>query len=288
MASTSKVDVWNRALDRIGVTDVLESEDEDRVEAAVCRRHYDDILREVLAASVWRWALRQMPLTEIGEQTYTYDGAATDGVETDFSIPFDFLSSDQVEVVLIGSDDSETVLEAGDDYTFPDVVEPARQHITLTVAPAANEELRITVTTTRVGWEHLYSLPADCVTPVAILYLDQRLSLLPEDSRVEFTVEPADSGTSAILCCDLESDDIDALQYVAYLDHVPLWPPKFLDAVAWRLSVELAFALPKDEAKAERNMQRYLKALDAASALAFNAGHDGPEPATPSRAARGG
>lgn len=287
MASTSKVDVWNRALSRIGVTDGIESEDEDRVEADVCSLHYDDLVREVLAASVWQWAKRQRPLTEIDEQISTPEEG--DGTQADYDIPYAFVDISQVLVEKkVGAADY-VELEAETDYTLTDASPGSLAYVTLVAGSlAVGSYIRFTVTTTRVGWEHLYQLPADCVTPVAILYLDQRLSILPEDSRIEFEILPDDAGTGLLLCCDLESDDIDGLEYVAYLDHVPLWPPKFLDAVALRLSVELASAIKKDEAMAERQMQRYLKALDSASALSGNIGHSGPPPITPSRAARGG
>jgi hypothetical protein len=121
-----------------------------------------------------------------------------------------------------------------------------------------------------------------------LLFLDQRVASLAEGSRAEFAVMADDQAVGKVLCCDLPPEDIDALEYVAYIDHVPSWPPKFLDAVAFRLSAELAFAIKKDEPLAERQMKRYRTALEDASALAFNAEQRGPEPMTPSRAARGG
>lgn len=65
MPSETKVDIWNRALDRIGETETIEDEKEDRLAAAVCRRHYDDVLGEILEDYPWPFAKYQAQLAEL-------------------------------------------------------------------------------------------------------------------------------------------------------------------------------------------------------------------------------
>lgn len=283
--STTKILVWNRALDRVGESDGIESETENRPAANVCGRHWDDILREVFEARIWKWAKRLRALTQIDSQTRD---AAGDGAQRNFDIPFGYLSTLQLTVQKVAVGGGLTTLVAGTDYTITSgAADGVTDYITLTgAAPTVGQSIRITVTTARVGWEHVYALPADCVTPIGLVFEETRYELLPVDGRVEFALMPNDKGDGQILCCNLEADDFDALEYVALIDTVPMWPRKFVDAVAWRLAVELALALRKDPKMADYCNTQFIRALDEADAQTDDIG-DSQEPVTPSMAARG-
>jgi hypothetical protein len=61
--STTIVDVWNRALSRVGQTTEIQSVDDDSTVAGVCRTHWGDILRQLLGAWPWPFARKQAALS---------------------------------------------------------------------------------------------------------------------------------------------------------------------------------------------------------------------------------
>lgn len=285
MATNSKVGVWNRALRRIGESESLETESDDRPAADACRLYYDDCLREVLEAKPWPMLRREVPLSEISSQVVRYDGT---GSQTVFNIPYAFLSTTQVAVELIDSSGTATIQTAGTDYTVKPAIpsQGVEAEVTMASAPAADEDVRITVTTSRVGWTNLYQLPPDCVTPVALLTQGERIDLTPENMKEEFDRVINDAGDGYMLCCNV--DDVEAFEYVAYIDNVLAWPALFLDAVVFRLAAELALDIRKDPQLAGQMMQLAMVAIDRAYAMARNARHKTPElPQTPLLASRG-
>jgi hypothetical protein len=86
MPSGTKVDIWNRALDRIGETETIEDESDDRLAAAVCGRHYDDCLVEVLEDFPWPFAKGQAELAELA-------GVTRAGWGHVYAVPEDFVSA---------------------------------------------------------------------------------------------------------------------------------------------------------------------------------------------------
>ncbi len=284
MATQSAVGVWNRALHRIGESELLETEDDDRPSADSCRLYYDDCVREVLEARPWPWAMRQRPLTEISEQVTSYDG---DAVQDTFNIPHAFLDSSQVALVLVSSGGTETELEAGDDYTLTpaDPAEGQEAEVVLDTAPAVGETLRITVSTSRVGWDYLYSLPADCITPVALLTAGTRLDLLQERQKEEWDKLINDAGDGYVLACNVA--EVDAFEYVTSVTNVAAWDATFLNAVVFRLAADLALDVKKDPQLAGQLMAAYGGTLDQAFAQAKNARQHTTKPTSPSVAARG-
>ncbi len=272
--------MWNRALQRIGSTTRVSDENDDSEEAYACDTNYDDLLRELLEGRIWPWALREAPLTAIDSQLVTHDG---DGAQVNFNIPAAYVDSQQVEVVHIDNAGTETTLDPDGDYTFSEDGE----YVVLDDVPAADEDVRITVTTSRVGWEHVYGLPADCVTPVLVLEAEMRRSVYPVANRIPFEVMANDGGDGLVLCCDSAEEDIEALQYVADLDNVAMMPRKFVDALVARLAMELATAIKKDNRlRREIEEEDFEPALSEASANAQRIGHD-RETMTPSLVERG-
>lgn len=88
--SEVKVDLWNRALDRIGQTDSIEDEDEDRVAANVCRRHHDDCVEEALERKEFPWSGYQVTPNLLG--TTRVGWAYTYALPADFIAPRAILS----------------------------------------------------------------------------------------------------------------------------------------------------------------------------------------------------
>src|SRR5690242_13741948 len=86
MASQTKVDIWNRALDRIGETEEIEDEDDSCLAAAKCQRHYDDCLGEVLESFPWPFAKGQAQLAELA-------GVTRAGWGHVYGLPDDFVAA---------------------------------------------------------------------------------------------------------------------------------------------------------------------------------------------------
>lgn len=143
---------------------------------------------------------------------------------------------------------------------------------------------------TRNGWEHVYSLPTDCVTPIALLPEDTKFADLAVGDRIPFEIMSDDDGEGQLLCTNASLDDADfaVLEYVAFIDDVGAWSGMFMDAVAWRLAVELSAALTKKETQADWCMRNYAMAIAAARDHQANTGNRGRDtaPTTPSIAAR--
>ena len=289
MTTTSQVAVWNRALHVVGETDLVQVYGEDRPAAEACRLIYDDMVREVFEAYPWRWAIRERKLTSIDDQTYTWtynDDGVTPYLTWD--IPFPFVNSSQVTVTHIDSAAAETELAADTDYSFsyPEFG-GSRARVVLASALVGDESLRIDVTTTRVGWDHLYPLPADCVTPIALLPLDTLYDSLPVAGREPFEVMVNDAGDGLLLCTNMAETDMGGLAYVALVSEVSVWPRSFLEAVVWRMASSLALALKKDPGLAGSLIQVYNQMLDRAAAQSQNVGQRGQRPMTPTESSRG-
>lgn len=140
----------------------------------------------------------------------------------------------------------------------------------------------------REGWECVYALPTDCVTPLALLAEDERIGLFGKDAKHPFAVMDNDDGDGALLCTDLDNgdDDFEVLEYVGLHEHVVSMPRTFVDALVWLLAAELADSLKKDSQDADRCLGRFEYALALATVAAFAGQQQDPEPSTPSIAAR--
>lgn len=281
--SAAKVDIWNRALDRIGETQGVQSETEDTPAAGVCRHHYDDILRELLEKRDWPWAIKQVTLVDISDQVTSKDG---DGSNKVFVAPpfSDPLTLSVVQTVIATG--VETELVAVTDYTIQLPVNIGDGSITTVATPPATDKIVITVTISRVGWEHIYALPADFVKPIGLLVSNVRHNKVPSDTKPEFAIMPNEASDGLILAADLAASDIDGFEYIAMITYIPMMPRHFINALVWRLAVELAYGIRKGE-NADEYMKNAMNALDVSSAHSQNMNNDGEEAETPSILIRG-
>lgn len=281
-----KVDIWNMALTKIGETADLASETENRVAAKICSLHWETLLRELLEARAWPWASRQRPLAEIGSQSVTTTYANAQSPYTLFAVPYGFVdSASQLTVVKTSAAGVATTLKPVTDYGVTEATEGSNAYITLTSPLAVGETIKRTVTHSRLGWDHLYALPADYVAPVAIHAGDDIYDMIADDLREPYDVVVNDLGTGLILCCNLDGEEIEAIEYIAYIDNPALFSAHFVDALAWRLAAVLALGIPKDPKKAQWAMDNYDLALSQAGARASNARHIAKQ-RTPGVAAR--
>jgi hypothetical protein len=279
----SAVDIWNMALNRIGSSSRVESEDERTPAAEACRLHYPHQLKRVLERLPWPWARRQTTLSEIGEQTQTYDGDAS---RTIFEIPYAFIDNDQLTVeLLVGSTATEQTPVTH--YTITQAADGNPAYVTMLSAPSALQDVRITITTERVGWDYIYALPSGCVTPVGLLIQDDvPLSMYGAESQVDFDVVINDAGNGFYLCLNYASTEFEKLEYVAHITNVRTFSSSFVEAVVWALAEQLAYALTKDAGRGALAMKMFEAAILDAAAYESNRRRQ-VNPVTPSLAARG-
>lgn len=286
MTAASSVGICNIALSHIGENVFLQDLSEPIVAAKVCDFHYADVLVECLEYAEWPWAILQRQLAEITTETRSYDYATANaaGVSlTNFSILASFLDNSQVVITHTDNAAAETLLVDATDYT----IDEDHETFTLTSALTSGESIDVVITHSRSGWDYLYALPADCVTPIAILHSGTRDNLIAHNSKNEFAIMLSDSKESYYVCTNVAAGDFDYFEYVSNVTHVLAMSRKFVKAVAWRLAVELALAIKKDKSFSDYCRQRYAAAIDEASAYEMNKGQDSVEPTTPSITARG-
>lgn len=141
---------------------------------------------------------------------------------------------------------------------------------------------------TRVGWDYLYTYPADCARPLALLPEDTKREQLPRESRIPYAVMADDAEEGKIIATDADSavGDFDVLEYVAILETPTIYPPGFVQVVAWMLASKLAFSIRKDPQLASSMMQLLPDVLSGARQEEFAAGGFQRQPLPPSVQAR--
>lgn len=134
-------------------------------------------------------------------------------------------------------------------------------------------------------WEYAYALPGDCLQARGLFC---GLRNPRPDERVAYAIE-GHATHGRLLLTDLEATDDDPaeLTYTAKIEDVTLYPPHFVDALAWALAAELAGPLPVDERREQRARQGYELALQRAAAVALNEGDHDPAPTDAITASRG-
>ena len=283
MGAASRVDIWNKALGRAQETEVVENEDDDTLAARVCLLEYDDALKEVLEQIPWAFARKQAVIPLVDTQTVSYLFGVQASL-TDFEIQIAFSSSTQVSVKR-----NSTTLTVGTDYNVIATTPQRAAHIVLTSDHLAGETIAITVNSVRIGWEHVYTLPNDAVTPRALLDTDQRTETILPEQRTPFTLQVNDAGDGIILLTNaLIGTDFETLDYISLITHVPMFPANFTNALTWRLAAPLAAHLAKKPALHDFCMGHYLDAVDVARADMLNIEYAGIDPITPSLLVRSG
>lgn len=132
------------------------------------------------------------------------------------------------------------------------------------------------------GWAYLFALPSDCLAARAV-YPDTRTPRAEE--RVPFSEELADVDgvLTRVLLCDREEP---VLLYTALVEDVTLFPPLFVDALAWALAEELALSVAVSIPLSERARARFELALARARAADLRSQQEDPEPEPAHLAAR--
>jgi hypothetical protein len=112
----------------------------------------------------------------------------------------------------------------------------------------------------RDGWEYVYALPADCLTPQHI-WAGKRTPTHAE--RIRYSVEYDATTGQPVLLTDQGTA---VLVYTARVAAVTIYPPLFVDALAWRLAADIALGLTLKPQLAQGAGAAYQRALAAAFA----------------------
>ena len=251
--ASSTVDIYNLALSAIGESALVQGNEDNELAVELCRLHYPGCLRSMLERFEWPWATRQAVLTETVstyDSTVTYAAAATVRYEG------------RVYASVAGSNVGHT--------PDPDLT----TYWTLQYPQA-------------LGWGYVYTLPTDCVRPVAVLLDGERVTLL--SSKTPFDIQRSNDGKSRVLCCDIEPGDFEAFEYIAMPsgdDYPPAYSQLFTDALVYLLASRLAGPITKRPELSVELFKMHDMYAREAIACELNATARDPEPSPSSIRAR--
>lgn len=118
-------------------------------------------------------------------------------------------------------------------------------------------------------WAYAYRVPSGCLRAIRLMPTDGRNGR----ARIPFEVEGDD--TAGLLFTD-EPDAV--LHYITRVENAGLFPPDFVDAMAWRMAMELAEPLARDAGRRENAERQWKRSLERAEANAANETIPRPEP----------
>jgi hypothetical protein len=122
----------------------------------------------------------------------------------------------------------------------------------------------------RDGWTYAYAMPSDCLAP---RYVYAGIRNPAPEVRIRFASELNDAGDGFLILGDFEAADC-PLIYTARIENVTLFPPVFVDALAWRLASDLALGLTVKPQVGLAMRQGYQAALNRAMASDLRIGQD--------------
>lgn len=127
--------------------------------------------------------------------------------------------------------------------------------------------LALVATDPNEDWAYSYRRPTDCLTARRVLAGTSRRSK-------PLTWEPGGDASGGLVFTDEANA---ALEYIARVDNPALYPPKFVNALAWRLAMDLAPVLQESPSYADVAERKYERAIEAAKVHAANEGVPDPE-----------
>lgn len=141
------------------------------------------------------------------------------------------------------------------------------------------------LTITRTDWEYIYAAPAGMLLARFVVLPGIR-NPRPEEKpefQIEGWVNDAGEIAGRAILCDTEDAE---LVYTARVSNPAMFPPGFVTALAWRLAIPLAHAIPKDANLARYCAQQHEFALAKAKVAAANEGQLPQAPISSFEAAR--
>ncbi len=253
----SVVEIWNRALHRIGSTIKVQNTDERTAEAEACRVHYGDWLISAFELVKWPFATKQVQLS----------AAVQEWVST-------------------------TAYAADDKVRYEGVVYKAVQATTGDNPESDDGTYWAYQYGLGVGWDYAYALPGDFVNFIAfVTSAGARIDRTPFDLVSDYV------GAGSVMVTDLAPDDFSVMEYTGLpggydgdtgelVENPRLYTRLFVNAIVFGLASDLALSLKKDMNLADRMLKYFEHAIGLARASVRNNIVDLPEPETPSVSAR--
>lgn len=135
----------------------------------------------------------------------------------------------------------------------------------------------------RSGWDFVYEWPSDCLTPRRI-WNGQRVPAA--NNKIPFDVESMSASGLVSDRCILTDEEDAELIYTAQVTAVSLFPPLFVEALAWALASKLALILPIKPGVAAAMKSEAGVALRMAAAVELNASQEDVAPPSEFTSAR--
>jgi hypothetical protein len=130
----------------------------------------------------------------------------------------------------------------------------------------------VTSYVSRGNWTYTFAVPLDFL---ALQYIDTGLQIPAADQRIPYALEPSTDGTAFVVCCDYLEPDI---VYTAQISETKLYPSYFVEALAWRLALNLILPLSVKMEYARAIGQGAETALRKAIMLGCRQGQEGALP----------
>lgn len=134
----------------------------------------------------------------------------------------------------------------------------------------AREQLVALVDGARGGWQYGYTLPADLLR---VVELKSPFRNPTTYQRPPFKIEAGSYGR--ILLTDEKDPE---LVYIAQNSDPTTFPPSFVDALAWKVAMDLALSVPGKESLLQRCREGYAASLQSALITLLVEGQEEPEP----------
>jgi len=250
--ASNKVDIFNLALQAIGESTLVQSETDGTTSCEMCVLQYPACLKSMLEQMAWPFATRQAAMTAAYSE---WDSTVTYAANTQARWEGNIFHS-----VAASNLDHEPTTDSST-YWILDY-------------PCA------------IGWGYVYLLPSDHLRPIAVLLDGQRIGLYVGGDKNPFELMVHPLGESTMLCCDVEPDDLMALEYVAYVDIPSFYPQLFVDALVLLLASKLALVISKDPGKSSEFYRLHMFAMSQAASVSLMSSQRDPEPSPSSIRAR--
>lgn len=114
------------------------------------------------------------------------------------------------------------------------------------------------------GFDYAYYYPSDCIMARSIY------AGLDPANHYPFGVQVSADGNSRLIVTSVEDA---VLEYTKAITNPNMFDPLFIEALAWRISIQLAFPLTGKAKGVESQQKGYSNALAAAKVFDANEGH---------------
>jgi hypothetical protein len=120
----------------------------------------------------------------------------------------------------------------------------------------------------REGWTYAFARPTDCLKA---RYIWSGTRIQTEENLIPFREEMNNEGTELVILTDVTNP---VLIYTRQVTNVSLFPPAFVNALAWLLAAEFVLSIPLKPELERFARERGIRAKDSAAADDANSQHE--------------